>query len=99
VLRVPYNDFLGYILISLVVAGASYLHVVQRMIAGFVIVLIAGGMVGFVGIVGAAILAVSAVDDWTVVLIYVPGWTAFITVIASIVTQLRRRGTRRQEKT
>lgn len=94
-LGLPFREFLGYTLISVVVAGGAYLHVVFRMIAGFFILLIAGGMVGFVGVVGAALLAVSAVANWTVVFMYVPGWTAFIAVIASIITQLRRSGARK----
>ena len=91
VLDVSYRDLLAFLLIALVVAAASYMHVILRNIAGFVILLIAGGIVSVIGLVGAAIVAVYAFLNWTVLLIYLPGWTAFIAVISAIVTQLRRR--------
>ena len=91
VLDLPYRDFVAFILISIVVAAASYTHVIHRNIVAFVILLIAGGIISFIGVVGAAIVVSVAFTSWSVLLIYVPGWTAFIAVIACMVTQLRRR--------
>ena len=91
VLDLPYRDFVAFILISIVVAAASYIHVIHRNIVAFVILLIAGGIISFIGVVGAAIVVSVAFTSWSVLLIYVPGWTAFIAVIACMVTQLRRR--------
>ena len=91
ILNLSYRDFIAFILIAIVVAGASFLHVVHKKVAAFVILLLAGGIVSVIGIVGLAIVAVYTVSTWSVILIYLPGWTAFIAVIAAMVTQLRRR--------
>ena len=91
ILNVSYRDFIAFILIAIVVAGASFLHVVHKKVAAFVILLLAGGIVSVIGIVGLAIVAVYTVSTWSVILIYLPGWTAFIAVVAAMVTQLRRR--------
>lgn len=84
------TDFLPSIFISVLVSAGAYLHIVRRMIVGFVIVIIAGGLLGLVGAVGGAIVAAYG-SLWSVGVVYLPGLTAFITLVAAIVTQLKRR--------
>ena len=84
-------EFLPYIAISALVSIGSYLHVVRRNIAGFVIVMLVGGLLGVLGVVGAAVAVASTSRTLTMMLFFLPSLSAFVCLIAAIVTQLKRR--------